>query len=409
MIQAQTIKDTLCFKTWNDLTIHLPDQYLYWCCKTVLSDVQINPTKFDVDTLSLDFITNNAVIKQRKQELTNGIRSKECKECWDAEDRSGNSFRTTYYDNDFSNKTEFELLDKAKLDLTKKIELILTNKCNTACVYCWEGLSSRWQKETGVHFNDTEERTLEKVIEVLIEYWHKELYKHSDVSISLLGGEPFFTNHMFYFIENFSNKIKSNNITIDITTNLNYSKTVIDRFFNAIDDTVRYNLILSIESIEDKFEYIRWGSDWKKWDLNFDYIIKKCMEHQNVTLSIGSAHNSLSLPYICEFLNYIESKNICFPIQMSANWVEYPYHMSIHTLETKHKEALSNAIELVSNMKTKIIRKREYISLLQSIKDSIGSKSNENHIIAFERLEKSRNISFSSVFPHFSELIKTYN
>ena len=228
--------NTMCFKTWYDLTIHLPEQYFYWCCKTILDEDQINPTKFDAETLSLDYILNNPVIQKRKQELASGIRSRECKECWDNENATGSSFRTAYYGNDFSNLTDDYLKVLPEKDLTRKIEIVLTNKCNSACVYCWEGLSTRWQKETGNKFKDTDDLVFDKVIEVLKEYWNTELKNKKYLSFSLLGGEPFFSNHMFDFIEKFINTLDiSDNQTIEIetTTSLNFNHKIFDRFFSC--------------------------------------------------------------------------------------------------------------------------------------------------------------------------------
>lgn len=401
-----TIKDTMCFKTWHDLTIDLPQKHIYWCCKTVLDKSQIEPATFTEHTLSLDFIKNNPIIKQRKQELMTGIRTRECKECWDSEDLTGNSFRTNYQANSFSNKTDSQIIELARQDLTKKIEIVLTNKCNSACVYCWEGLSSRWQKETGKYFNDTEIEMLDKAISVLIEYWQTDLQHKNDIEISLLGGEPFFTDHMFYFIKNFCNKVDSGNIVINVTTNLNYNSSLLEKFFDNIKDSkIRYNIIVSAEAIEDKFEYIRWGSKWETWDRNFDMLLVKKLECENVTITIGSAHNFLSVPYINDLLNYIENKKIKFPIQLSSNWVEFPPELSVKNLQPRHKLNIDDAIENVRNMKTKIINRKQYINTLTSIKNQVGTLNLDKSF--YDVLEKRRNISFSDVFPHFHELVKT--
>jgi hypothetical protein len=401
-----TIKDTMCFKTWHDLTIDLPQKHIYWCCKTVLDKSQIEPATFTEHTLSLDFIKNNPIIKQRKQELMTGIRAIECKECWDSEDLTGNSFRTNYQANSFSNKTDSQIIELARQDLTKKIEIVLTNKCNSACVYCWEGLSSRWQKETGKYFNDTEIEILDKTIDVLTEYWQTDLQHKNDIEISLLGGEPFFTDHMFYFIENFCNKIDNENIIVNITTNLNYNSSLLEKFFNIIEDSkIRYNIVVSAEAIENKFEYIRWGSKWKTWDDNFDVLLVKKLEYENVTITIGSAHNFLSVPYINDLLNYIENKKIKFPIQLSSNWVEFPPELSVKNLQPHHKLNIDDAIENVRNMKTKIINRKQYINTLTSIKNQVGTLNVDKSF--YDVLEKRRNISFSDVFPHFHELVKT--
>ena len=408
--------NTMCFKTWYDLTIDIPEKYFYWCCKTIRTKEQIDPTRFNSENLTLDYIINNPVIRKRKRELLSGVRSIECKDCWDNEDSSGSSFRKLYHRNNNTHSlSDFDNKDLLNTDLTRKIELVLTNRCNSACVYCWEGLSSRWQKETGKKFPDTDDKTFDKVIEVLHEYWNAELHNKKRINFSLLGGEPFFTNHMYSFIENFINKIDVKNtqqLTIDITTNLNFTDKVFNKFLHLVkqNDKINYNLIVSIEATEDKFEYIRWGTDWDNWSRNFDLVIDNIHNTGNLNLSIGSAHNSLSLPYIVDFLKFIENKNIKSPVKMISNWVDFPYPLSINMIDKRHVSVIDDAIEYIDTMKTKILSKNHYINGLRAMKDminrDISSEELDNSEKFFSVLENRRNVSYSTVFPHFSELIK---
>lgn len=405
-VMKRDIKDTMCFKTWYDLTLNLPDKNFYWCCKTQRNEEQLAPTRFDADTLSLDYIINNPIIKKRKKELSTGIRSQECIDCWNNEDRSGTSFRTTYQ----NNKNNIDLTDIVSKDLTQKIEIILTNRCNSACVYCWAGLSSRWQKEVGEFFDDTQDEILNKSIEVLHEYWNTELHKRNEMTFCLLGGEPFFTNHMFYFIENFINKIKiTNRVTVEITTGLNFTEKTFQKFIDLIKDNknVHYKLIVSAEAIGDKFEYIRWGSNWNKWDINFDAACKHASELTNLTLKIGSAHNYLSLPYVKEFLEYIENKKIRIPIQMTTNWVEYPYELSINMIDKKYCDDIDDAIQYLKGMKTKIILKKELINSMQTMRSMVASDVSgielQRRQDYLDKLQQRRNIDFNSVFKHLDK------
>ena len=411
-----TIKDSMCFKTWYDLTIHLPEQYIYWCCKTIRTKEQIEPTKFDSNNLTLDFIINNPIIQKRKRELVSGVRSPECRDCWSNEDATGSSFRTAYYGNDFSNLTDSHLNDLPNKDLTRKIEIVLSNNCNTACVYCWEGLSTRWQKETGVKFKNTDDAVFEKVINVLNEYWDAELKNKKKLTFSLLGGEPFFSNHMFDFIEKFINKLDvqdGQTIEIETTTNLNFTEKTFNRFVNLIkkNDKIRYTINVSGEAIEKKMEYIRWGTKWETWDKNFDNVCSFAKELPMLNIAIGSAHNSLSLPYLKDFLQYIENKNLKIPLTMVSNWVDFPEPLSIGMLDKNRQTEVDEALHFFDNMKTKIIRREHYRNALVNMKNVVGKEITpsdyKKSYSFFKILEDRRNISFSSVFPHFSELIKT--
>ena len=42
------MKDTMCFRTWNDLIISLPRKRVEWCCKTLVTKQEETATTFDL-------------------------------------------------------------------------------------------------------------------------------------------------------------------------------------------------------------------------------------------------------------------------------------------------------------------------------------------------------------------------
>ena len=109
------------------------------------------------------------------------------------------------------------------LDNFKFIEIELTNKCNMACAYCWAGSSTRWQKEIGQRFPDTDDAMFDKLLVILNDYWLKALKGKHHVNFSLLGGEPFFTDHMYKFIEDFMVNINDTKRKEQIRSNNSYN------------------------------------------------------------------------------------------------------------------------------------------------------------------------------------------
>ena len=432
------MKNTMCFKTWNDLIISLPNRTIKWCCKTQTPPEYDEALKFDLDILEeqgLDFFVNHPVLKQRKYDLSGGTRSPDCAGCWKSEDISGESVRTTY-NNQYQPmwKRRFEMSqnhpkksiqfhqEMQKHDGFNFIELELTNKCNMACVYCWEGLSSRWQKEVGRHHPDTDDKIFDKVIELLKEYWHSSLNHHQKVNFSLLGGEPFFSNHMFKFIEDFVIEINDTKkdfkeVEITVTTNLNFPKSKFNKFLKLVERTpnITYNMQLSGEAVGKRSEYIRWGLNWDNWMQNIDAFFINSKRLNNLVVGFGCAHNSLSFLYFKEWLELIENKVIEHdfkrPIYMHHNWVDNPFPLSVAMIDSKHLDTIDDIINYYDNMQAKIVPKSRYRSLLETLRSHVASDVSDNDkedaFRYFDTLEQRRNISFSDVFPHFSELIKT--
>lgn len=437
---VHNLKNTMCFKTWHDLIISLPNRSVKWCCKTQMPQKYDDELKFDLETLEeqgLDFFINHPILKQRKYDLSGGTRSPDCIGCWKTEEVSvsGESVRTEY------NRT-FNPLWKRRLEMAtnhpkkaiqfhqevqkydgfKFIEIELTNKCNMACAYCWEGLSSRWQKEVGRYHPDTDDLIFDKVIELLKEYWHSTLKDHPRVNFSLLGGEPFFSNHMFKFIEEYIVEINDSmapekDIEVTVTTNLNFPKEKFDRFLKLVERTpnIIYNMQLSGEAIGKRSEYVRWGLKWDNWVTNIDAFFKSAKQFNNLVLGFGCAHNSLTFIYFKEWLEFIESKvaehEYRKPIYMHHNWVDNPYPLSVAMIDPKHVDKVDEIIDYFTNMKAKIFPKQRYLGLLNTLRSHVASEVSEEDKIAaykfFEPQQLRRKISYSDIFPHFSELVKT--
>ena len=389
---------------------------------------------FDMNTLTEDFLFNHPILQQRKHDLSGGVYNKDCEMCWKTESSGGSSVRTEYmktYDyhlikqwrkskNHPKLRIDFHK-EMKKLDNFKFIEIELTNKCNMACVYCWGGSSTRWQKELGQRFPDTDDMMFDKLLGILNSYWHKSLKDKHHVNFSLLGGEPFFTEHMFRFIENFMININDTQtrpdqkVVVTVTTNLNFPKKKFDTFIELVKRTpnIQYEMQLSGEALGRKSELIRWGLDFKKWDENLDLFFDKSNEIDNLVLGFGCAHNSLSLPYFKDFLMYMQDKINKFkyekPIIMHSNWVDNPEHLSVSAIDPKHAKTVQEQIDYFKNMNGNFMHKQKYISLMETMKALVESEveTNTKNFARkqFDILENRRKISFSEHFPHFQELV----
>ena len=406
-------KDTMCYKTWNDIIISLPKKTVSWCCKTDLTAQQIKETTFDLDILNtqgIDFLFNHPILQKRKKELATGIRCPDCHVCWESEDRSGESHRTLYT----NHSIEFDYDTPATF-----IELELTNKCNLACVYCGPQLSSRWQKELKQRHPDTEDEIFHKVMELFTEYYNTKLTNQPYINISLLGGEPFFTDHMYVFLEYLSKfHVKpEQEVTVTITTGMAFPEKKFTKFIELIERTpnIIYIMQLSGEAIDERAELIRWGMDFKTWNNNLDMFLTESARLKNLVIGFGCAHNALSLPYFKDYLVYINNKLVEHDYKSDVwflvNYIEDPEHLSISMLDRHHVDAVTEQIEYMENEMTNLYQKDEYITMLKSIRKQILNANvtpemKQNASEQFKMLEDRRKVSYKSQFPHFDEMVK---
>ena len=413
-------KDTMCYKTWNDIIISLPKKTVSWCCKTNLTAQQTKETTFDLDILNtqgIDFLFNHPILQKRKNDLATGVRCPDCHVCWESEDRSSQSHRTLYtktYESKESFTGEFDYDTPATF-----IELELTNKCNLACVYCGPQLSSRWQKELKQRHPDTEDEIFHKVMELFTEYCNTKLTNEPYINISLLGGEPFFTDHMYIFLEYLSKfHVKpEQEVTVTITTGMAFPEKKFTKFIELIERTpnIIYIMQLSGEAIDERAELIRWGMDFKTWNNNLDMFLTESARLKNLVIGFGCAHNALSLPYFKDFLVYINKKLAKHEykslVWFLINYIEDPRHLSISMLDSHHADAVTEQIEYMENEMTNLYKKDEYITMMKSLRNqilnaNITPEMKHNASKEFEMLENRRGVSYKSEFPHFDEIVE---
>jgi len=417
-------KDTMCFKTWNDITISLPRKAVTWCCKSNFTPDQVKETTFDMNILNekgVDFLFNHPILQNRKNDLINGIRCPDCNGCWATEDISSESHRTLYTD---IYKSKY-LPDGELFDTTTPatfIELELTNKCNLACVYCGPQHSTRWQKELKiVREPDTDEEIFHKVMSLFSEYCNTALKNTKYINISLLGGEPFFTEHMYVFLDYLISNVHDNispdtEVTVTITTGMSFPKHKLDRFIEIVKSTpnIIYIMQLSGEAIGEQSEMIRWGQNFDQWDQNLDVFFKESSKVNNLILGFGCAHNCLSLPYFKDFLVYINNKMVVLDhkklVWFHINYIEYPSHFSVPMLDKRHAQAVTEQIDYMENEMINLYQKDEYVAMLKSLRSlilnsDVTPEMKRKATKEFKMLEDRRDISFKSQFPHFDELI----
>ena len=411
-------KDTMCYKTWNDIIISLPKKTVSWCCKTNLTAQQTKETTFDLDILNtqgIDFLFNHPILQKRKNDLATGIRCPDCHVCWESEDRAGESHRTLYTKTyESKNPGPFAVDTPATF-----IELELTNKCNLACVYCGPQLSSRWQKELKQRHPDTEDDIFHKVMELFTEYCNTKLTNEPYINISLLGGEPFFTDHMYIFLDYLSNfhVNPEQEVTVTITTGMAFPEKKFTKFIELIERTpnIIYIMQLSGEAIDERAELIRWGLDFETWNNNLDMFLTESARLNNLFIGFGCAHNALSLPYFKDYLVYINNKlaehDYKSDVWFLINYIEEPEHLSIPMLDSYHADAVTEQIEYMENEMTNLYKKDEYITMLKSLRNQILNSNitpemKQNASEQFKMLEGRRKVSYKSQFPHFDEIIK---
>jgi MoaA/NifB/PqqE/SkfB family radical SAM enzyme len=275
--------DALCPLPWTGVYIN-PNGDIKNCAisNQVLDNIHNTPIE-EILTGS----TNVAI----KTDMLNHVRHSRCNTCYNVENvtRAGIqthsvSNRSWYKKYGIKNLDLYDSADNFKL---KILDLRWRNTCNLACVYCGPDLSSKWANE----LNDTNYTINENILEKNKKY----IFDQIDTidHIYLAGGEPLLIKENLELL----NLLSERNPDVEIRINTNLS-VVDNKIFKKLLTFKNVKWTVSVEAIEDEYNYIRYPGQWdqfynnllalknQNFDINFNMVwfvlnsesIFKCIE-----------------------------------------------------------------------------------------------------------------------------------
>ena len=320
-------KNTFCVAPWYSLYLDSKKR-MAPCCK--FQEPQ------DAKTLEEYFTSQE--LQQVRQDLLNGVKNPNCIKCWTDEANGGDSLRL------ISNRTISHAED---LNIAKQIEnpradallsfdLTLGNLCNLKCVMCTPALSSQILSESNTNLNlkslysastDFNQRSYDWPKQEQFVTWCKQHLPNA-IHIKFTGGEPFIIPWINQVIEHIPDVQKSKCI-LHFTSNL----TVVNhKLFEQFSKFKEVWISVSVEGVEETFEYMRFGHKWNTLVENISAIMQ--MKIPNLILKVNHVVQAPSFQSIQKMVDYFDKLEIDIaPILLSA-----PKHFTLGSLTTKCKQ-----------------------------------------------------------------------
>lgn len=232
---------------------------------------------------------NRAV--QNKTNMLQGTGCQSCHVCHDLEDTK-NSFDIisdrVFYLKELKG-VELSLYDSTENFELNKIDIRWSNVCNFACIYCWPEFSSKWATELGETLpTPPEDRVRELKAWVLANVSN---LKH----VYLAGGEPLLMKENYELLT----ALRDHNPNVNIRVNTNLSK-VDTKVFDLLCEFKNVHWTVSVETIEDEYEYIRYGGKWLDFLENL-----KIIQKLNHKISFNMLHFMLNYVSIFECIDFL--------------------------------------------------------------------------------------------------------
>ena len=266
------------------------------------------------------------------------------------------------------------------LNSIQAVSLRFGTLCNLRCIICDDDRSSAWANENlkfnkKVHNKHIYNKNSLPSIHTVLEEFDISKIKSWDFH----GGEPLLADYPWEVL-----KIANKKSHFKFNTNGTVFPARIQEFAGR-----NVEMILSIDDIEERFEYQRYPAKWETVVKNIGNF-KKLGFKVSVTPTISNI-NVWDFPLSVEWL--VKT----FGLKIYLQFVDYPKKLAINNLNQNTKNELLKHYKKFNNMQ----------KLLQPIINKINEPGKEIDFLSYvNTIDLRRNQSFSKTFCEWSEILE---
>jgi hypothetical protein len=438
--------NTICDLKWNYPIFNMDRGEFRSCCRTPSNKV----TEDELKIHGIDAFLNSPKMLQSRLDLINGIKTSDCKTCWNIEDSGMTSPRHTpeaYWrhmtvrkqipDQPYSEELFLKTLDnindindpKLKSQYPYMLEISLGNTCDMKCMYCNHHYSTQWATEeiklgriTQEQYNREFPKAPDIFNEKFWEWFDTVGVKHC-TRIGIIGGEPLIMPEFYTFVDKLLASKQSiapeKKVSFWIVTNMNTPKNYLDKFLTylpKLSEVFDVEILVSMESVGERAEYIRNGIRWDRFVSNLDSVLSR--KELNFGFGFMPAINALSISSIKDFVMFAENlyHKHGRPIAIKQSVVTFPSHQSPSILTPDFANYIDECVEYMDTKKDimpevpdpygRWIAFMEFISALaNSLRSNVNDRGEQRKKFAewFDDFDIRRNMKFTDTFPEYQE------
>ena len=316
-----------CHAPWTNLDIS-PQGHILPCCKFQIGS---NDQQFNIQQDSLDSYVRSAFLAKIKQDFLNDQWPTGCVRCQNEEQNNIKSKRQLDHERWAEHYAQYQI----DSDQWITASIAFGNTCNLKCITCNSETSSRWHAEYkkiyNVHGNHVKFYR-EDFVETLVNQ------APGVIHLDIHGGEPLLTGvqQQKKLLQHYIDSGQATDISLHYTTNVTVFPDSdwwqLWRHFKEID------LQLSIDGIEQRYEYIRYPAVWVDTVTNTERYIQKEKELANIRLSVSHTVSAYNIFYLDEFFAW------CNNIGLPRPWLG-SVHNPAHFRPTVWPDHVRNLIQ----------------------------------------------------------------
>lgn len=345
----------------------------------VISKTQLG----DINKTHIKDIVNGEANIKIKESMLKDQKPFNCSGCYLQENHRSNLSSISsrlYYLKELGTKIDLNFYDNEKNFSLRHVDLRWTNSCNQACVYCTPNLSSKWAQELGIKIKSDKEAKQE-----VKDYVFENITQLENVYLA--GGEPMLMKENVVFLT----LLKEKNPECHIRVNTNLSTTATG-VFELLCSFKNVHWTVSVESIEQEYNYIRHHGNWNDFLKNLKII--RQLDHK---ISFNMLHFVLNYMSLFDCVDYL--KNIGFHDNSFIIGPLYdPDHYNLLNLPTRLVDQVKETLEARLNQGPSGYLKNSYENLLAYYSTTAWKKDLVSFLTKTKVQDARRNVDFKKTF-----------
>ena len=380
-----------------------------------------NGVVMNVMTHSLEEAMNSTIHKELRLYQSEDKRHPVCRMCWDKEDAGVESHRqkmNTMHDQDDGYILRRHASSRMSSDGTINnfpvfLDIRFGNLCNAKCIMCEPLYSSLWFEDTKEIYGTDEFHVGADTYKVyqengvyksnLPKWWESEQFWKDFEKIApriselyITGGEPMLVPKHADMLDMLIATGHSKKIKLSYDTNLLAINEKVVNKFQHFRDVV---IAVSSDDIEDRFQYIRYPSNWKKLQNNIQLLQKYNVKIKSISLCVG-IYSLYSLMRMVPYYNSLgfydfRQRILNSPVMFDMKWLP--------------RQAKLDAINAYENSN---IGQKNWQMTVGYLYNNLDVPENPQMLHRFvermDKFDKLRKLDWKNTFPEIADIMKNY-
>ena len=353
------------------------------CCLQTVNYKNENNETLNIRRNTFDEIINSSSAKQIRENLKQGKRDINCRQCWSLEDAGLQSKRLL----DNHHRAGEGLL----------LDLCMGTTCNIKCRTCGPESSAQWNKEywdINKSYNEISTykdykgflKTFNDAFDEDSLVWKELENNKKDIRwIDMYGGEPMMMKKQWKFLEQLIEDDLAKNISLHYNTN---GTIWDDEKYNILKEFKHISIDFSIDGIKDRYEFMRHPAVWEEVIQNMETI----KNIKDFKCQIAHTVSTLNVWYINEIYMWFKGWDIYL------NMVHGPPEYNISNIPEDIKKVITEKIGI----------KEKYQPVLDFMNSKISNFNFQSFIDKTKQHDNYRGENYNAVFPEFSDVLKEH-